>query len=832
MAGLTGAGRHWWRGSGSRVAAHWPRAVRLAGVLALIVGSAGMLFSPAAQAAQHRHVLARLQVAVPASTGGSLRPANDRWLWRPGDLRQGEWLPPAPGSAAAPGGTWLVEATPNPAVQRNGTLLAVSCTARSACTAVGSDFNDLGITVPLAERWNGARWAIQAVPSPAGAAWSRLFGVSCASASDCTAAGYYYNGAGATLPVAEHWNGARWAIQATPSPVGAPAAGFFAVSCAAPAACTAVGEYDTSLGKPQTLAERWNGTSWTIEDTPNPTGAQASALFAVSCAGPGACTAAGAYTDSTGATLTLAQAWHGTSWTIQAEPAPAGATGSELTAVSCTAAGACTAVGSYTTSTRTSVSLAERWNGTRWATQAVPGPAGATGSELTAVSCTATRACAAVGLYARSAGPAQPQAEAWNGARWAVQAVPGPVGSAGAEFSGLACTSARACAAAGAFSPGAGETDVTLAEAWNGTRWAIEATPSPVGAGTDTLFDGVSCVSARACTAVGSYSKTPTLGVTLAEAWNGSRWRIQATPNPKGATGSFLQAVSCASKNACAAVGSYLTRSGAMLAFAETWNGTLWRLQATPVPAGSSGSRLAGVSCTSPRACTAVGAYTTSTGAGAGLAERWNGSKWGIQAVAKPAARQAPQLYAVSCTSPARCTAGGYDLRNGEAQPLIEAWNGTSWHVQKAPLPAGSPGGTIMAVSCASPDACTATGANFSSTNAPLADRWNGTSWRSQTTLPPPAASTSTSEIHLAGVSCASARSCVAVGGYTPRNVPAAFIEAWNGTKWSLQTTATPPGTIKYTLNGVSCAAARCTAAGAYTGLTGIVVTLAMTTPA
>ena len=46
-----------------------------------------------------------------------------------------------------------------------------------------------------------------------------LAGVSCASASACTATGYYYNGS--VYPtLAERWNGTKWSIEHTPNPDG------------------------------------------------------------------------------------------------------------------------------------------------------------------------------------------------------------------------------------------------------------------------------------------------------------------------------------------------------------------------------------------------------------------------------------------------------------------------------------------------------------------------------------------------------------------------------------------------------------------------------------
>jgi hypothetical protein len=50
----------------------------------------------------------------------------------------------------------------------------------------------------------------------------------------------------------------------------------------------------------------------------------------------------------------------------------------------------------------------------------------------------------------------------------------------------------------------------------------------------------------------------------------------------------------------------YFNASAQSFAFAETWNGSRWSLDVTPVPAGSVTSSLAGVSC-APGRCTAVG---------------------------------------------------------------------------------------------------------------------------------------------------------------------------------------------------------------------------------
>jgi hypothetical protein len=213
------------------------------------------------------------------------------------------------------------------------------------------------------------------------------------------------------------------------------------------------------------------------------------------------CTAVGYYWYS-GVTVSLAEGWDGTSWTIQPTPNPSGATDSSLWGVSCTSATACTAVGAYETnaSTQTQVALAERWDGTAWTIQTTPNPTGARRSSLSGVSCTSATACTAVGNYKNSAGRQVTLAERWEGTRWTIQATPNPTGD-DPFLTGVSCTSAT-CTAVGYFFHGYAYSTKTLAERWDGTSWTIQPTPNPSGARHPSL-SGVSCTSPTTCTAVG-----------------------------------------------------------------------------------------------------------------------------------------------------------------------------------------------------------------------------------------------------------------------------------------------------------------------------------------
>ena len=73
-----------------------------------------------------------------------------------------------------------------------------------------------------------------------------------------------------------------------------------------------------------------------------------------------------------------------------------------------------------------------------------------------------------------------------------------------------------------------------------------------------------------------------------------------------------------------------------------------------------------------------------------------------------------------------------------------------------------------------------------------------------------------------------SGTACTATGAYAPGGHSAYFLEAWNGRRWRLVTAPHPAGFGSGALNGTSCAQARCTAVGAWSGGPIYTATLAM----
>jgi hypothetical protein len=196
-------------------------------------------------------------------------------------------------------------------------------------------------------------------------------------------------------------------------------------------------------------------------------------------------------------------------------------------------------------------------------------------STLKSVWCRSATSCIAVGddyVTTRGAIPNPAAlAEFWNGKKWAIQPVPNPKGTDDSEFNGVSCLSAT-CTAVGQYVIGIGKAR-PLAEVWDGRAWAIEPAANPKGSTSYQELDSVSCVSAKACTAVGHY-QIGRVEVTLTEGWNGARWVIKSTPRIR--SGSALTGVSCKAPH-CAAVG--FQHSALVATLAEGWNGKKWAIE-------------------------------------------------------------------------------------------------------------------------------------------------------------------------------------------------------------------------------------------------------------
>lgn len=371
---------------------------------------------------------------------------------RPHEVRTGPTMVPSTAGYHLTGGVQLGAITLND----------VSCTSPAACTVVGYSTTHHRDT-PLAARWNGLAWAMQ--PAPAPPAGGQLEAVSCTTATACTAVGEAYRKpvpGEDTQPLAESWNGTRWAVQSAAAPVKG--AYLSDVSCISPTACMAMMGFQA---RAQTLMERWDGRTWVLLGTPP------ASMTSLSCLSAAWCQAAGS--DLPQDFGTWSQDWNGSFWAAQATPSTErGPKEETVSAVSCASPTACIAVGSdfYNSYDLT----AERWDGTQW-TDVSPGNPPGTGSmsELGDVSCPTTTFCMAVGGFTDGQDRWHTAAVRWNGSHW-THLPAGEFPGKDADLSNLDCPSPTFCLAVGTT-----YTDTKtwpLVEKWNGVTWATQAAPS------------------------------------------------------------------------------------------------------------------------------------------------------------------------------------------------------------------------------------------------------------------------------------------------------------------------------------------------------------------
>ncbi len=330
-------------------------------------------------------------------------------------------LPLAESSTSA---GWTVMNVPDPSDTIAATLQSVSCSAPTQCTAVGFATSPAGQDLGLVETWDGTAWTIQTAPDPAGADQSELTGVSCPTAQQCVAVGVSTNDAGAASAYAEMWNGSTWALQDLPvaSPIYSLLLG---VSCPSAASCVAVGSEEGTGFSTAGLIERWTASGgWTLPSVPAPTGSIDARFVSVSCSSASACTTVG-YDDLAAMDESpVAERWNGTAWSLQNPRAHLLSILDPIAGVSCPTAIGCVTVGSWVASTEIQLTLAEASYGKLWTIQPTPNAAGGSYQQFTGVSCPAAGLCTAVGYDIDPLGTAVPLVALQSGRSWSLQSTP------------------------------------------------------------------------------------------------------------------------------------------------------------------------------------------------------------------------------------------------------------------------------------------------------------------------------------------------------------------------------------------------------------------------
>jgi len=233
------------------------------------------------------------------------------------------------------GSAWHIVPNPDLGVGEHF-LTGVAAISASDVWAVGYSAIDSGeVDVPIAEHWNGTAWSAVSVPAPGTGQFgpgSTLQSVSGSTGSDVWAVGVEDPVGSGARPLVEHWNGKVWSIMATPIVVTTWENEYLeGVTSKASNDVWVVGSqsYD-GLSDFATLVEHWNGTAWSVVPSADPTGSSYDLLNAVSEVSATDVWAVGE-DDLTGALGTLVEHWNGTTWTVIPSPNPS--TWSQLSGV-------------------------------------------------------------------------------------------------------------------------------------------------------------------------------------------------------------------------------------------------------------------------------------------------------------------------------------------------------------------------------------------------------------------------------------------------------------------------------------------------------------------
>ncbi len=413
--------------------------------------------------------------------------------------------------AAASGGTWGTAREVAGALNTGGFagVFSVSCKSAGNCSAGGTYQTSSG---------NGQAFVVNEVRGiwrPALEVAGRLNtlgiaqvnSVSCASAGNCSAGGFYTNGSGQGTNqafVVNERNGTWGTAEKVPGTAALNVGGaamVTSVSCASPGNCSAGGSYFNRLHNAQAFVVNevngtWRGARQVAAAISSARGdAQ---VESVSCASAGNCSAGGFYTSRAGTTQAFVVnevrgAWRGAQ-EVAGALNPGGA--AIVRSVSCASAGNCSAGGNTTgTDGLFQAFVVNEKRGTWGAARkiAIGGSA-----EVESVSCASPGNCSAGGT---SFGNGPFVVNERNGA-WGTVRV---VARAGAQLHSVSCASAGNCSAGGSTDSG----QAFVIDERNGAWRAAQVVPgtAALNTGRNAEVDSVSCAAAGRCSAGGDFTQ-------------------------------------------------------------------------------------------------------------------------------------------------------------------------------------------------------------------------------------------------------------------------------------------------------------------------------------
>ena len=363
---------------------------------------------------------------------------------------------------------------------------------------------------------------------------SDLFALACATSASCSAGGSYKAGGGLVEAMVVSRSNGHWlravSLQLPMNAAAQPFAEVNGLACISAGNCVAVGDYQYQggSGKPEAFIATQRRGRWSRAFVPalpaNASPTASNQLEGVSCLRIGYCAAIGNYRDLAGneqiVALAKPVAGHWGQGVEVTAPVQAGsAPRAFMEGISCTAPGACVAVGPYDSGTNElamgAVELTGTWR--RAVSLRLPPNANGTFAALRSISCTTAGSCLAVGAYSLGGDGAfralgVTESKGHFGRAFEITAVPGGVGANPvSELNHVSCIRHGPCVAVG-FVRNKARHFVAMYAIRSVGHWAAAFEKLPASAATgrsqDSELGSVSCSPTGTCTAVGFYAAT------------------------------------------------------------------------------------------------------------------------------------------------------------------------------------------------------------------------------------------------------------------------------------------------------------------------------------
>ena len=432
----------------------------------------------------------------------------------------------------------------------------------------------------------------------------------------------------------------------------------------------------------------------------------------------------------------------------------------------------------------------------------MPGPGGA-GSNISAVSCPAAGSCVAGGGYILGhydSGFLVSQRRGSWGKPFEVPGLRALNSGRGANVAVLSCAAPGDCAAAGTYTDRSRHSQGFVVSERHGS-WGKAIEIPGLGALNVTgeaLVESVSCGSLGNCVVAGQYQDAFDAGDAFVASERNGAWgkaievpgvkALTAGPMPGLSGSSMTEAVSCTAPGNCAATGLYQAgphhnRLGGQQGFVVSERGGTWG-KAIEVPGlgrlNSDGiAEVVTVSCASPGNCAAGGTYANRPGIQGFVVSERRGT-WGraiaVRGLEALNTTEAAEVSSVSCGSPGNCAAvGDYSFQGFVVTERNGTWGPARRIADLAPRNREAQV-RVSTVSCVSAGNCAAGGdyfhqsADFQSDDFSFVVSERNGAWSKATPIPGLQALNTGQDSDLFSMSCAAAGHCAAGGIYADRS--------------------------------------------------------------